>query len=496
MAFSTNQLKQTQPSSGDALHILAQGKEFVIDEYNRRYLFYKPNKKQLEFHKASNYALVRCLFGANRSGKTFAGIIEVCMHATGNYPANWEGRRFDHPTSGWVVSTDYKASRDIVQDYIVGSSRKKGLILSKDLASIKKLSGSSGAIDFINIQHKSGGISQMIFMSYQAKVDAFKGVQRDYVLLDEEPPMQIYSECVMRLTNTEGTGPNGLMLVTMTPQKGYSEFITSILKRELKYENGQSEMINNPEGVLNGSKWFQFLPWEEAEHLSEEAKAVMLEAIPEYEREARTTGRPSMGNGMVYPVPESKFVIPRNEEPEILPSWGCVIGLDLGYRPSPTAGVFAAWDKDNDIIYIYKEYYVTERTIPQHAYYLNMLGSDWIPIVCDPSARIGDTKDGRRALDEYSKAGINMTVASYGKETAVDMVLERIRSGRFKVFASCTRFLDEWRSYGRDKYGKIQKGNDHLMNALEFVMTDGLQITKTKNQAEVSKMYQSKPRRF
>ena len=44
-----------------------------------------------------------------------AGGMEAAMHATGNYPEWWNGRRFDGPTVAWVAGETAETVRDTVQ---------------------------------------------------------------------------------------------------------------------------------------------------------------------------------------------------------------------------------------------------------------------------------------------------------------------------------------------------------------------------------------------
>jgi len=189
---------------------------------------------------------------------------------------------------------------------------------------------------------------------------------------------------------------------------------------------------------------------------------------------------------------ESEFLVEPFEIPHY---WPCVFGMDVGFF-APTAVVFMAHDKDNDILYIYKEYSVTEKTAAQHASSLMIMGCDWIKGVCDPAVNQGSQRDGERLIDDYAKAGIKLEKGKYAKELAVDTVLERIRTGKFKVFNNCRKFMDEWRGYSRDEEGKILKGRDHLMNALEFVILDGLPLARTKRQVEMRYNYYDKPTFF
>src|SRR5579884_2095097 len=86
--------------------------------------------------------------------------------------------------------------------------------------------------------------------------------------------------------------------------------------------------------------------WDHAPHLSEEAKADLLSAIPPHEREARRNGTPTLGSGKIYDVPEEVFVI---DDFPIPAHWYQAYGLDVGWNR--TAAIWVAEDRDADIAY-------------------------------------------------------------------------------------------------------------------------------------------------
>lgn len=63
--------------------------------------------------------------------------------------------------------------------------------------------------------------------SYQQGRGSFEGTEQEGVWLDEEPPLEVYTEC---LTRTATTG--GMMLLTFTPLDGYSDVVKSFLEPE------------------------------------------------------------------------------------------------------------------------------------------------------------------------------------------------------------------------------------------------------------------------
>jgi len=484
---------------------------FVKETLLKNFVFYTPNPKQASFHEAGKEAIERLFLAGNRTGKTYCGCIEDAIHLTGIYPDWWEGHRFEHPIVAWVASENYEITRNVLQLKLIGGYSQDGvktvgLIHHSLILKRAMLSGVNGAVDYVHIKHSSGGFSSLYFKSYKQGREKFQGARCNLIHLDEEPPKDVYTECAMRLADVDGVG-QGRLILTMTPLKGYTEMMSYFLEQrteKIKTEDVQSveELVNQekyeiirttPELTINGKYYIQ-ATWDDNLHLSEDTKKQLRATLKPYELEAREKGIPSVGSGLVYQVQESEFLI---EPIDIKPQWACVFGMDVGFF-APTAVVFLAHDKDNDMLYVYKEYSVSEKTAAQHAYSLKLMGCDWMIGVCDPAVNQGSQRDGERLIDDYVKAGLRLEKGRYAKELAVDNVLERIRTGRFKVFNTCRKFMEEWRGYSRDDKGKIMKGRDHLMNALEFAMLDGLPMARTRREIEMkyNYSYNDRPRFF
>jgi hypothetical protein len=63
--------------------------------------------------------------------------------------------------------------------------------------------------------------------------------------------------------------------------------------------------------------------------------------------------------------------------------------------------------------------------------------------------------------------------------------------GKIKVFASLRNWLSEFRIYQRDEKGHVLKQNDHLMDAMRYLIVSGQNRMKVKPVAEPSR-----PQRF
>lgn len=190
--------------------------------------------KHMEFFRAGKNYRERCAMAGNRTGKSFGmGGYETVLHLTGRYPDWWDGRRFYNPVDAWAAGKTNETTRDIVQTILLGpvawSGTAKGvtgsgLIPGDDIGSITWKQGVSNLVDTVQIKHQSGGWSQLGIKSYQQGRGAFEGTAKHVIWLDEEPPSDIYGECLIRTMTTRG-----IVYLTFTPLEGMSETVLSFL---------------------------------------------------------------------------------------------------------------------------------------------------------------------------------------------------------------------------------------------------------------------------
>lgn len=191
--------------------------------------------KHLKFFRGGVEHRERLFMAANRVGKTEGvGGYETTLHLTGEYPHWWEGRRFDRPISAWAAGKTNETTRDIVQaklfGRVEGSGPSKrfagtGLVPGDRIDDTGWRGGFPDLADTVAIKHKSGGISRLGIKSYQQGRGSFEGTEQDVVWLDEEPPLDIYVECLVRTMTTDG-----LVMITFTPLEGMSETVLSFLQ--------------------------------------------------------------------------------------------------------------------------------------------------------------------------------------------------------------------------------------------------------------------------
>ena len=397
----------------------------------------------------------RLMMAANRVGKT-EGVLcyETILHATGEYPDWWNGKRFSRPVLCWLGGDTSTTVRDILQLKILGphGSFGSGLLRGDRLLDTVNRRGIADCVETIKVRHNSGGTSYIVLKTYDQGREAWQGTEVDVIGLDEEPPEDIAGEAVMRtMTN------DGIVMHTYTPIKGMTEVTQSFLSNE-------NEDI----------KWYCTATWDDVPHLSEQAKDELWRLTPPHLRKARAKGIPTIGVGAIYPVDIELLLI----DPIKLPDWyPRGYGLDVGWNR--TAAMFGAMDRESDTLYIYDEHYQGEQIPAVHASAIKRRGRRTGFI--DPAARGRSQIDGERLLDMYRGEGLILTKADNAVEAGIFQVYQRATEGRLKIFRNCVNLQKEWPLYHRDKNGQVVKKNDHALDALRYLCMSQSQISYTSD---------------
>lgn len=434
----------------------ASGK-FSIDKY----------PKHMEAFAAGALYNSRMVCGGNGVGKTEGlGGYELALHLTGLYPSWWCGLRFDKPIDAWAFGDTMHTVRNIIQAKIFGEVATKGdeflgtgLIPRHLIGKPRFIPNTNYTIDYCTVKHVSGGWSVVQFKSYDQGRRTAQGTEKDFILLDEEPPPDIYEECIHRFRGRDKYG----LLLTFTPLQGYTEVVEGFEDYEKQNKAG-------------ASKYRIRIGWADVPHLTEEYKRTTLADTRPHMRDARRLGLPTSGVGRVYPVEDESFII----NPIAIPDhWRRAFALDHGWHA--TAAVHGAWDKDNDTWYIYADYQRGEQPISVHAAVLRARG-DWIPGFGDCSAR---DSDGKQIVTLYRNEKIKMRLPDKAVDAGIQEVLNRLGSGRLKIFTTCQKLIECIRRYRYDEKLQIVKKDDHLADALRYLIFKGHTIATTR-QAETN----------
>jgi phage terminase large subunit-like protein len=428
-------------------------KELQRRQSRRRLIDYAPYPKQREFHAAGARYRERMLMAGNQLGKTLSAAFEVAMHLTGKYPDWWVGKRFDRTVRWLAGSESAELTRKGIQRLLLGPPENEaewgtGSIPKSDVVDWARRQGVPDAVATINVRHISGGISSVQLATYDQGRSKWQADTVDGVWFDEEPPEDIYFEGITRTNTTFGP-----VMTTLTPLMG----VSNVVKRFYldKPENTHLTMMD-----IN-----------DAEHYTPEQRAQIIASYPAHERKARTKGIPQLGSGRVFPIDDDEI---RCEAFTIPPHWVQNGGLDFGWD-HPSAAVKHAWDRDSDTLYVTAAHRQREQTPALFAASILPWGK-WLPWAWPHDGLQHEKGSGEQLAKQYADQGLSMMPnratfedGTNGVEAGVMEMLDRMQTGRFKVFSHLNDWFEEFNLYHR-KDGLIVKKGDDLISASRYAM--------------------------
>jgi len=380
---------------------------------------------------------------------TWGGAVETAYHLTGLYPPWWAGRRFHKPVSAWCAGVTGTLVRDGPQKLLCGKAGvtdewgtgliPKSLLLDKSTAR-----GVTDAIDTLQIKHVSGGISTLVFKSYEAGREKFQSATLDFIWLDEEPPIEIYTECLARFAATAG-----MLYMTFTPLKGRSNVVLRFMEEP------------------SADRDFVIMTILDAEHIKPEDRQKIIDSYPVHEREARVNGVPMMGSGRIFTVSEEMIREPLIER---IPShWTKLWSIDFGIG-HPFAAVLMLWDKDNDVLHVHHCFKMADGLPINHAAAMKPLGAN-VPVAWPHDGTQREKGTGESLSSLYKKQGLR-TLGEHATwpdggistEAGILEMQERMSTGRLKVASHLSEWFEEFRFYHR-KDGLIVRVRDDIMSA-------------------------------
>ncbi|MBZ9894234.1 terminase [Mesorhizobium sp. BR1-1-6] len=155
------------------------------------------------------------------------------------------------------------------------------------------------------------------------------------------------------------------------------------------------------------------------------------------------------------------------------PFWPRIGALDFGWD-HPSAAVELAWDTEADIVYVVKCHRASQQTPAMQAIALKPWGS-WLPWAWPHDGHNATLAGAGIALaKQYGDQGMNMLGShaqfadgSNSVEAGLMDMLDRMQTGRFKVFDTLNDWFEEFRLYHR-KDGLVVKLRDDLMSATRY----------------------------
>lgn len=177
---------------------------------------YQPYPHQKKVHRATEK--IRGLYGANRMGKSYCGLKEVCFHASGMYPRWWpEENKFEPPINIWCVIENFKKS----ESKGGGSGSTHGDQIEANLGPMIKKYPTREKKRYVL---KNGSI--ITLKTYKQQRASFESESIKFIYFDEECPEEIYNAGMARTIDC-----GGRILITLTAVEG-AEWFHKLIEKD------------------------------------------------------------------------------------------------------------------------------------------------------------------------------------------------------------------------------------------------------------------------
>jgi len=409
--------------------------------------------------------------GGTRSLKT-SSMMQLCgWLATGVYPDQYDGYKFEHPVKIIVVSLTNTMSRDIVQNYLINgestSGRKQDLLFYTN--SILK-SGVKGLYEKIFIPHYTNkiydGDSTIIFKSAEEGAGNFQGFNGiDCIFIDEEPPYAVFKECLNRLAGMKdnaGETRKTFLFISQWAGKGKTELVKYFIEGKEK-------------DTVNDYTFYTQSGWADNPFLSEEEIRKMEKDYPAWELPARKYGIPVFGQGRVFEFCIDEIITDDISVYDIPLEWKNIGGVDPSATSNGTWGACFLTQSPDGHIYMIRDYLQTNKRLDEHGTNLRVMFNTvpGVPIVCDPAGG-GENYERQSALeylrDEEKLNILKAEKANQAKNHAINKIYLLKRQNKFHICKSCVKALEQFDQYARDENNKIIKANDHIIDACFYAL--------------------------
>lgn len=429
-------------------------------------LFYRPHAKQDAFHRSTEKR--RAYFSGNRGGKSTANGAETAAWALGErlwYPEGDPARTSGiplFPTRQLIITTDWDKVDEIWTTQKGTPPGKIWRFLPKSsIVSTKR--NHSGAIELIEVRHKSGGTSLIRFDTEEAFKRNPQGSESsdwDRIAVDEPITIEQWKAASRGLIDRGGQGD-----FTLTPLREmwiYDYFYGdgAALAKDAQAVEGRfairGSIFDNP-------------------HLSQAAIAEYERDLTEDEKQARLHGIPLELSGLVYKeFQREKHVLkdlPLGWRDWHLPGPGWILHARVDPHPqTPHAVLFTAVGENQIPIVCHEIWIPCDAEALAHAIqaYVRETGCFLADIKVDPAAWIKDAVTRQTSIGEVlSKSGLLVSPASKDKTNGIlnmRSVLKAERGVRF--VPTLRRTLWEISRYCYDDENKPVDKDDHMMENL------------------------------
>lgn len=410
---------------------------------------YKPQNHQIPIH--SDKRKIVEVMGGNRSGKSHCCGFTMACHILGEYPDWWQGLRLNTPPDVGVVSISTEQMRKSAQVKLMGEPHAlgTGFIPADRIIDKAWRGGTNGCLDWVLVQHASGGVSRINFMTNEQGQTKFMGYAWDLCWFDEEPDLNIFNEVQMRMIDKRGH-----IIMSFYPYNGTTELITK---------------LDNISGEFCGH---YTLSMEDNSTLDPEEIRMHIESMPEWEKESRIYGRPGVGEGRIFTMSRDEYTV---DPFDIEPNWRCIAGLDVGFGHA-TGAIEIAIDDQANVAYVFREY-INKGNLPiVHASALRKWGD--VEFKIDTSAHRRSATDGKNLFQMYTDEGLNVSNADTkggSVQASINTINQMLAEGRLYIFSTCRELFKQmglYRMTKNQKTGQVKviEKDDDLIDPLRYAV--------------------------
>lgn len=431
---------------------------------------YEPHLKQQLFHESQKKG--RLFIGGNRTGKTVSNVMECIWWLTKTHPYREMPKE---PVRGRFVTVDFKNiikpvtipmfKQWLPQSYLFNGSWEDSYDKQTDTL------------------HLTNG-SFIEFMSYEQETDKFASASRHFVSFDEEPPKDIWQECLARLIDT-----NGSWWMSMTPLFGMTWVHSQVF----------APAKNNPEHP------FLVVQADMADnhHLPPESRDAYLATLSDDERKARDKGEFVQLGGKVYQAFKPAIHEMRQQDFHLTSDMRIYTSVDGGWA-HPAGWLWHAVTPAGEVITFYEQRssFVTikgwaERVISFERTLRYEDTGRRVQVFMrtgDPALRQTRPNTGISDLAEYAKHGIYLAVEGVpAGPGSVDVGLKKLESyfavnpktGRptWRYTDNCHQLKDEMMKYHWETWASkrleeknapkatVHKVEDDLCDSLRYFVS-------------------------
>lgn len=441
-------------------------------------LYFKPNKKQLEFLNSHDKKR-RAGFCGNRFGKSTIGVVEDCCWALGFRPMFPEGdeRRYagipEHGIKGLIIAEDWDKVKEIFTNYEGPGAEMNGKIfkLLPGWAIEKTHKNQQGIIDTVIVRSEVHGRlrrSTLVFdtvQSFKKNPRALESSDWDFIHLDEPIPQDMWKAMSRGLVDRGGY--SWWLMTPLSEVWMYNYIVDNAAKDPNNFWYFTADMADNP---LNSP---------------EEIEMFLSQLTPD-ERDARQKGLPLAFGNIVYSTyDETKHLLkgcPNGWTNPYTPPLDYMLALAIDTHPQTPHAVLFIAISPNGHIHIYDECFQKGNLAAlSDAIHEKTQGRQCAYYLCEPAAWNEDQTTGRCYADSLWEHGIPVTKASKDKSHGIILTKEFFnRKGNegenlIHVHEHVGRFRFEIRNYAYDKENKPMDKDDHIMECLyRLVVHDNL----------------------